>query len=430
MNPRTHGIVAAATLASCALAMASCPVDSQAAAAWLQETGGADTGMAGAGRAALSLDAASLAGNPASIAALRGATVTTAAMPFELELEFHGDGPTPARARDRSATSTVPALYAARSDGRLAYGFAAYSYLGMSFDLGEHWSGRRVIEGAGLSTLNLAPAIAWSATDRVTVGASAGAQLMRYDATMAVANDAMYYGPPGDLADGQLQLGGSSWAPAGQLGVTYRATDRLQLGASWTAPVSHSATSDVTARRVHPVLGMVLPDDGDVALHVMLPQQLLLGAAWQPSQDTLLAAGATWQDWSALGAATLEMPGGTSTMFPAGLRDTWGASLGVRQSLNDLWSLTAGLGYESSPAPPQGVPAYFPVADQWRLAAGAERVFGDDLRLRLMVSVLRQGDAQVTQAEHPVPLPGIGPLTGRYANARAYMLGFATDFGP
>jgi long-subunit fatty acid transport protein len=173
---------------------------------------------------------------------------------------------------------------------------------------------------------------------------------------------------------------------------------------------------------------MVLPDDGDIALHVTLPQQVLLGAAYQPSHGTLLAAGASWQDWSALGAATLEMPDRTSAMFPAGLRDTWGASLGVRQSLNDYWSVTGGLSYESSPAPPQGVPAYFPVAGQWRLAAGAERVIGDDLRLRLMASVLQQGDVTVAQSVHPVPLPGIGPLTGRYANARAYMLGFATDF--
>jgi long-chain fatty acid transport protein len=422
--------VAAATtqLACAALLLATAPTDSRAAAAWLQETGGTDTGMAGAGRAALWLDAAALASNPAAMANFSGTTVTTVAMPFDLQLEFSGSDATPAHARDRSEAFTVPALYAAHRSGRFAYGLAAYSYLGMSFDLGDDWAGRRVIQSAGLSTFNIAPAVAWTATDRLTLGASLGAQRLQYDATMAVANDAVYYGPPADLPDGEVTLDGSSWAPAGQVGLQYRATDRLQLGAAWTAAVDHSAVSNVAARGVHPVLGMVLPADGDVTLDLTLPQQVLLGAAYRTPRGTLLTTGASWQDWSSLGESTLRLPSQASAMFPAGLRDTWGASLGVRQALGRDWDVTAGMSYESNPAPDAGLPAYFPVAEQWRVAAGAQRAFGDDLRLRLMMSVLEQGNTKVVQTTHPVPLPGIGPLTGRYENARAYMLGFAADF--
>ena len=411
-----------------ALVLAAFPVDSRAAAAWLQETGGTDTGMAGAGRAALSLDAAALASNPAAMAELSGTTVTAVAMPLDLQLEFNGSDATPAHATDRSEAFTVPALYAARRQGRFAYGLAAYSYLGMSFDLGDDWSGRRIIESAGLSTFNIAPAVAYAATDRLTLGASLGAQRMQYDATMAVANDAVYYGPPANLPDGAVTLDGSSWAPAGQVGMQYRASDRLQVGAAWTSPVTHSAASNVAARAVHPVLGMVLPADGDVTLDLTIPQQVLLGAAWRTPRGTLLTAGASWQDWSSLGEATLRLPSQASPMFPAGLNDTWGASLGLRQPVGRTWDVTTGLGYESSPAPSAGVPAYFPVGEQWRIAAGVERTFSDDLRLRLMLSVLEQGDTKVVQTTHPVPLPGIGPLTGKYENARAYMLGFAADF--
>lgn len=411
-----------------ALVLAACPVDSRAAAAWLQETGGADTGMAGAGRAALSLDAAALASNPAAMAGFSGTTATAVAMPLDLQLEFNGSDSTPAHATDHTEAFTVPALYAARRQGRFAYGLAAYSYLGMSFDLGDQWSGRRIIESAGLSTFNIAPAVAWAATDRLTLGASLGAQRMQYDATMAVANDATYYGPPANLPDGAVTLDGSSWASAGQVGMQYRATDRLQVGAAWASPVIHSAASNVAARAVHPVLGTVLPADGDVTLDVTIPQQVLLGAAYWTPRGTLLTAGASWQDWSSLGEATLRLPSQTSAMFPAGLHDTWGASLGLRQPVGRDWDVTTGLSYESSPAPAAGVPAYFPVGEQWRIAAGVERTLGDDLRLRLMLSVLEQGDTKVVQATHPVPLPGIGPLTGRYENARAYMLGFAADF--
>ena len=411
-----------------ALAVTACAADGQAAAAWLQETGGSDTGMAGAGRAALALDAAALASNPAAMAALGGTMVTVVAMPIDLRLEFHGSPDTPAHAADRANEFTVPALYAAHRSGRLAYGIAAYSNLGLSFDLGDEWAGRRVIESAGLSALNIAPAVAWAASERLTLGASLGAQRMQYEASMAVSNDAAYYGPPAELADGSLTLDGSSWSPVGQVGLQYQATDRLQLGAAWTSAVDHSAASNLAARSVHPVLGMMLPADGDVTLDLTLPQQVLLGAAYAAPGGTLLTAGATWQEWSSLGAARLYLPGQSSSMFPAGLRDTWGASLGVRQPLGRDWDITAGVSYESSPAPAAGVPAYFPVAEQWRFAVGAGRTFGDDLRLRMMMSVLEQGDTKVVQTTHPVPLPGIGPLTGRYTDARAYLLGVAADF--
>lgn len=428
MSRMTSFTSAPAQLLCGALALATCAADGQAAAVWLQETGGSDTGMAGAGRAALALDAAALASNPAALAALGGTMVTAVAMPIDLRLEFHGSPDTPAHAADRANEFTVPALYVAHRSGRLAYGIAAYSNLGLSFDLGDEWADRRVIESAGLSALNIAPAVAWAASERLTLGASLGAQRMQYEASMAVANDAAYFGPPDGLPDGQLTLDGASWAPSGQLGVRYRVTDRVQLGAAWTSAVEHSASSNVAARGVHPVLGSVLPADGDVALDLTLPQQVLFGAAWGLPQGALLTAGASWQDWSSLGEARLRLPGQTSAIFPSGLHDTWGASLGLRQPVGRDWTVSAGVSYESSPAPDAGVPAYFPVGEQWRIAAGVEHKFRDDLRLRLMASVLEQGDTRVVQASHPVPLPGIPRLTGRYQDARAYMLGVGADF--
>ena len=133
---------------------------------WLAETGGADTGLAGAGRAALALDAAALASNPAAIGGLSGTTITAAVMPLELDFEFRGSGATPATATNQEGVTVIPALYASPTS-RSTYGIGAYSYLGLSFDLGSQWQGRRVIEQAGLATFNLAPTVAWQATDRL-----------------------------------------------------------------------------------------------------------------------------------------------------------------------------------------------------------------------------------------------------------------------
>ena len=397
---------------------------------WLAETGGADVGMAGAGRAALALDAAALASNPAAIGGLSGTMVTAAAMPFELDFEFRGSAATPATATNQEGVKLIPAFYAAWRDDRFTYGIGAYSYLGLSFDVGDQWAGRRVIEQAGLATFNIAPPVAGLATDRLVVGASLAAQLAEPEARIAIANDAMFYGPPVGLPDGQLELSGQSWGLGGQLGLTYAPTDSLRFGLAWTAPVDHSVPFDVTAQGLHPVLAKLLPTDDAARLELTVPQQVLLGVAHQAGNGTTAAFGLSWQDWSRFGNAQLKLPGSSSPMIPGGLQDTWGVAVGLRRAFSDGWVGSAGASYESGPATDAGLPAYFPVAEQWKFAAGAERVISDSLRLRAALSVTVQADAEVMQLSHPLPLPGRPALTGAYEDTRVYLLVLAADFMP
>jgi long-subunit fatty acid transport protein len=136
----------------------------------------------------------------------------------------------------------------------------------------------------------------------------------------------------------------------------------------------------------------------------------------------------SWQDWSTFGESRLHLPGQSAPLFARGLQDTWGASVGVRRPFGERWTASAGVNYESSPGTDGGVPAYFPVAEQWRLAAGAERSINDALRLRAGLSVVFQGDAEVVQLTHPLPLPGIPPLTGAYEDTLVYVIALAADF--
>ena len=419
-------VLLVATGATAALAFAP---PCWAAGPWLSESGGADTGMAGAGRAALALDAASLAGNPATIGGLAdGTSVTVAAMPLRLDYEFHGSNATPGSATNEEGVIVLPAAYAVHRDDRFSYGLGAYSYLALSFDSGATWAGARAIERAGLETFNIAPAVAWALSDRWTIGAAVAAQRAALEARLAVGNDDIYYGPPSGLPDGHLELSGDSWAAGGQLGVTWEGEGGARVGLAWTAPVDHSVPVDLSTNGIHPVLAPMLPPDGAAKIVFTVPQQLLLGVAGASDDGTLWTFGASWQDWSALGPARLQLPTASSPLFPGGLHDTWGASIGVRRAFSDRWTASAGVGYDSSPAPDRGVPTYFPVAEQWRIAAGAERRFSESLRLRAGLSVVLQGDAKVVQESHPMPLPGVPPLTGQYTDTRVYLVSLAADF--
>src|SRR5262245_35795067 len=108
-----------------------CDAPAFAAGGWFSENGGADTGMAGAGRAALALDAASQVANPAALAMLPRSSITIAALPLSVDTGFDGRGATSDTASDRSGMQYTGGLYGALEAGRFSYGLAAYSYLGL-----------------------------------------------------------------------------------------------------------------------------------------------------------------------------------------------------------------------------------------------------------------------------------------------------------
>jgi long-chain fatty acid transport protein len=427
-RPRLPGIAPTQLLVAAVLII--CTGRVFAAAAWLTEAGGADMGMAGAGRGALAEDAAALVSNPAAIGALPESMITVAILPLALDLSFNGDGNTPGHASDKVGVVPLGSAFAVHRADRLTLGLGVYSYLGLSFDFGEEWVGARVIEKAGFRSINIAPAIAYRLTDRVQVGATVAAQYADVDAALAVSNSAAYYGPPVGLPDGRLDMTGHSWAPAGSVGVLFSPSPETRLGVAWTSAVHHSAALDLTGHDLHPVLATMLPPPGQVKLDLPLPQQLTLSATHRLTAATTLGATVGWQDWSAFGHAKMAFPGPDAPLFPDGLRDTWSAALGVRQQVGDGWGWSAGVAYDSDPSASGTVPAYFPTAEQLRVAAGIERRLSETCTVRIALSVVNQARARVVQDSHPLPLPGTGLLTGDFEPSRVYILGVAADFRP
>ncbi len=401
-----------------------------AAAAWLSESGGPDMAMASAGRAAIATDATTIGLNPAGMVALGGTAVSVVTMPARMSLEFQGSAATPGSAVNQQRTTPAVSAFAMRQQGRWAVGVGAYGNVGLACDFGSKWSGRRAIEDAQLRSINVVPAVAYRLTDSLDVGASIGAQYADVQAGMAVSNEAIYYGPPLDLPDGQLRIKGSWWEPVENLGVVYRPGTGTSIGFAWTSSVTHSMDLEVRAKGIHPLLAGMLGQQESAELDFELPQQFTLSAAHLVSPDTLLAASVGWQQWSAFGRARIRLAGQDAPMFEDGLNDTWSAAIGLRQQVDPRWTLATGIAYDSDPSVNGTMPIYFPMAEQLRLAAGADYRFSETLLLRVALSVISQGKVRVAQDTYPVPLPGIPSVTGTINGSRVYLLGFTADYRP
>ncbi|NJD31087.1 MAG: hypothetical protein FIB04_04310 [Gammaproteobacteria bacterium] len=401
-----------------------------AAGAWMTESGGPDMAMASAGRAAIATDGTTVATNPAGMADLRGPGIVAVALPATMDLEFKGTGETPGRATNEAGAMPMASAFATSQAGRWSVGFGTYSNVGLGCDFGNEWVGRRAIEDAQLVSLNIVPALAYRVSDRLDVGASLGAQYAAAKARMAVGNDATYYGPPAGLGDGQLRMDGDSWAPIANLGLIYRTGGGTKFGLAWTSTVDHSMDLDVRGSGLHPVLGMMLQQQGPARLDVSLPQQVTASAVRPIGAATLLAASAGWQQWSKFGEASMNIAGHASPMFDGGLKDTWGVAVGLRHRVSPRWTLAGGVAYDSDPSANGTMPVYFPVAEQLRIAAGADYQASASLLLRMSLSVINQGDIRIAQDSHPVPLPGIPTVTGTIGGSRIYVLGLTADYRP
>lgn len=401
-----------------------------AAGAWITENGGPDMAMASAGRAAIATDGSTIAANPAGLARLAQPGLVVAVLPAKLDLEFHGTGDTAGRARNESPAIPMASAFAATRSGRWAAGFGAYSNVGLGCDFGDDWVGRRVIQQAELRTLNLAPAVAYRLSDRLDIGASVGAQYASASASVAAGNDALYFGPPAGLADGQLRMNGDAWAPVSSVGLAYRGEGGTTLGVAWTSAVDQAMDLTVRASGLHPVLGGLLQQQGPATLDVRMPQQVTASLTRPVGHGTLLAASAGWQQWSDFGESRLRIAGRASPLFEHGLADTWSVALGLEHALNPRWTIAGGMAWDSDPSRDGTMPIYFPVAEQLRIAAGLGFRASDSLRLRMSASIIDQGVIRIDQASHPLPLPGIPPLTGTVRDSRIYVLGFTADYRP
>ena len=251
-----------------------------AAAAWMTESGGADMGMASAGRAAIAADATTVAANPAGMAALTDDGFLVAALPAAMDLELQGSGATAGTVDDRAGPMPVAALFGTHGAGRWTLGLGVYSYLGLGFDFGADWAGSRAIEDVRLRSMNLAPAAAYRLTDRLAVGGTLGAQYMDMRAGLGVANDAMFYGPPAGLPDGHLRLTGSNWAVNGSLGLAFQVSDDMRIGLAWHSRVKHSVDLDLRGEDLHPVLDAIVQQQ-TARLDLTVPQQLTFSVTRQ-----------------------------------------------------------------------------------------------------------------------------------------------------
>lgn len=383
-----RGAVLAATVA---LARAG---DVQAAGFALREQSPSAQGNAFAGATAGGDDLSLMFFNPAALGGIdevRLQAVATAVAP-RVELDDAG-GSTIVRTpiggtghnSDIAADAVLPAFYAAMPlPGRVTLGLAVNVPFGLETNYPDGWVGRYHAVKSDLKTVNINPALAWQATDWLSLGG--GFQAQYADGTLTNAIDfgtiGAAAGVPGAAPaqqDGFSRLHGDDWAYGWNAGLIVEPRAGTRVGVAYRSQIKHTLRGEVDFTGDDDGIANILRrstgafTDSDASLGLTTPASLSVGLHQDVTPKLALLAEAQWTDWSVFDQLTVKFdnPDQPDNVTEEEWHDAWFLALGTTYKATDDVTLRAGVALDQSPVKDRYRTPRVPDENRYWLSVGA-----------------------------------------------------------
>lgn len=336
--------------------------------------------MAGAD-IAVSRDSAAVNINPAGLTQLQTRAWDVYSSPFHTLRMSHSDSfGNDKRKMDAPFGALVAGSYAQPVPAvpGLVFGTGLFLQGGTGFvyeDL-ETKFGTRDEASSLFSVFKLASGFGWQASEKLSVGATLGisyAQARQKLFPQTSDANAGFFGIRFD--------GGKTWALNGTLGLQYRATPTLMLGAAYTSKTTLDLKdASLTVNYTDLDLGRVEYQDAELR-GLALPQTFGVGLAWQARPDLLLAVEFEWVDWSgALSSSRLiasqpdsAVPDAIARLdqsSPLNWRDQYAISVGLAWDWTPQTVLRAGYDHVRNPSPSENISPLLNVYQEGEITFG------------------------------------------------------------
>lgn len=360
---------------------------SYAAGFKIGEQGAKAMGMANA-FAAQADDPSALAFNPAGIAFLKGSQVqlgsTTILVPqtiFDGTTKLSGTTATSEKAnRDIFVAPTVYATTSLESVP-LSFGLGINSF----YPLAKRWDAssdfRDAIQEISIKPINFQPTVAYRFDDlKLAVAAGfdityAQVSLQKMAYTQLPPSLGGTYAELGSLGADATALGygynfGLQWKPLSNLnfGVSYRSEVKLEL----EGDANYVAT---TAIGRNPLLGLGNKLKSTAATDITLPDSLIVGVAYKPTDKLTLEFDAERTGWSSYNKMEIRF-GSALAAFnnkpdAKNWEDVWAYRFGAQYAATKNLDLRAGYAYDTNPIPDATLGPELPDADRHNFSIGS-----------------------------------------------------------
>lgn len=350
--------------------------------------GPVSTGMGGASQA-IDHGTAGLAQNPATLGLMGSAA--------RLDLAFGQLGPKVASsmtgfptAESGGTSYVMPAVGYVRKSGAFTWGLGVFAQGGMGTEYGANsflamGSGQAVRSELGVGRV-LVPLV-WQATPELAVGGTLDYVWATLDMKMAATGaqlGGLVTGASGNLAAALPALGGAPWARidfsdgsdfsgaakstgwAGKLGVVWKASPAMTLGASYQFKTSLGDMKTGAGGASLSATGGFADGGRLTVVDFQWPTMAAVGMAWQASPSLLVAADLKRIGWSGVMKSfkmrydSAGMGGSVSFALPQNWKDQTVTNLGVSWAASNQFTLRAGVNLSDNPIPDAYVHPLFP----------------------------------------------------------------------
>jgi long-chain fatty acid transport protein len=233
-----------------------------------------------------------------------------------------------------------------------------------ALDYNDYWVGRYQATKVDLQVMALSPTIAYRVTDKLSVGASLQAVYSNLNLHFAIPRlDA-------NRPEGNGSINGDDVLPGFTLGAMYELSERTRFGLSYQSELEPKFDGDLKTN----------PAGLQVSTDTKLPLGEYLRFSVHQAMDERWSVEFTtgWDNWSSLGNVLVDTEN-RSAGLATNWKDTYHVAWGTEYKLDNHWTVTGGVAYDTNPVSDQNRNAQLPVDKQIRYAVGAQYALMDSL---------------------------------------------------
>lgn len=388
------------------------PVSAHAAGFYIQEQSVKGLGAAFSGGVTSIDDASTIFFNPANMTKLDGAQVNAAAHLLipKANLKntgstFDTNGPGPGGVVPMSGGSggnpydptPVPNLYAAMPltpDNALWAGIGVNAPFGLASDYGDDWFGRFDSTKTELKVINIAPSVAYKASNWLSIGGGIDIQYAEADLQSAVSNLG--------ATEGRNQIKGDDWSVGYNIGLQITPVESTEIGLHYRSAITHELEGDFKFTGLTGLGGAGFGNvDVGGSADLDLPDIATFGIAHQATQDLRLMAQATWFGWNKFQEiAPVRSDGVAVPGITQNYQSTWAFAVGAEYDINDQWTVRGGYQFDETPTTDQFRTSRTPDGDRNWFSAGATYNWTPNLSIDMAATYIDVGDGEISVARN------------------------------
>jgi long-chain fatty acid transport protein len=312
----------------------------------------------------------------------------------------------------------------------LAFGVGFFNPYGLGTEWPMDWEGRRLAVKTDLKTYYINPTVAYRLSEQFSIGVGVSYIISNVALKYRVPTYSSFAPPTPASSDGSAELTGDGHAINWNVGLSWKPTPELYVGASYRAKAKIDYDGDVKFTNMQVLQGLFPGGSGKTS--ITLPSNLFAGVAYAFTPHLTVEGDFQMIGWSsydelkvdiATGPAAPALLGGqplqkSPTPQKKGWKDAYMFRVGGEYAA-DPFAIRAGFIYDKTPQPDQKIEPMLPDANRVEFTVG----LGFKVLPFMGIDVAYQ---VILFQERSVPVPDNG-LGGTYKNS-ANLVGMDLNF--